>query len=256
MKKKILFLVVLSIILLTSFKCDTNQDEKVRIFVAWPGASYLPSYEWKIGESKPIGVEPVLIERIFELIDTEYVFVNDYNYLKDDDVRIDVIIDGYADVSIRSITITEERKEKVSFSKPYYIDGISAMVINTSGINKKADLKNKTVYADKFTTAYEWAKKNLPNSKIVSRGDFKINVLPENLLLQNEIDVYLADKTYLTHIASKNDKFKVFKEKFTNELFGIAMAKYNDKLLNKINSAIEQLEKSGELEQLTARFEK
>lgn len=123
------------------FGCKGQEENKIKIFVAWPGAEYLPSYKWNINEQKPTGAEPLLIEKILSTAGYKYEFVRDYKYNKDGDVRIDVITDKKADVSIRSITINKNRKEKVNFSIPYYYDGISAMVIDES-IKTKEDFKN------------------------------------------------------------------------------------------------------------------
>ncbi len=252
--KRIAF-VLIGILLLTSFNIVTNEKEKVRIFVSWPGAEFLPAYEWKTGEQKPIGVEPALIERILEIAGYDYVYVDNYKYNRDGDVRIDAIIDGIADISIRSITITNERKEKVNFSHPYYIDGLSAMTLTGSQINSKSDFNNKTIYADDFTTAYIWAKENFPNSRLVSSESFLFYERPEERLLLEQIDVYLADRSYLQNISNKNNSFKILDEKYSDEPFAIAVDKNKTKLLKEINAAIEQLIVSGEMQELIKGFE-
>lgn len=245
----------LGLFFLTSFNIGNENKEKVRIFVSWPGAEFLPAYEWKIGEQKPIGIEPALIERILEIAGYDYVYVDNYNYVKDGDVRIDAILDGVADISIRSITITKERLEKVNFSYPYFTDGLSAMTLAESQITSKRDFNNKSIYADNFTTAYIWAKDNFPDSRIVSSENFLFYERPEDRLLLEQIDVYLADMSYLRNIANKNNRFKILDEKYSNEPFAIAVDKNKSKLLEDINIAIEQLSDSGELQELIKGFE-
>ncbi|WP_442413768.1 substrate-binding periplasmic protein [Mesonia sp.] len=250
-KKLLLFL----FITLPFFGCKSQDKDEIRIFVAWPGADYLPSYKWNVNDEKPTGVEPVLIEKILSVAGYKYKFVKNYIYNKNGDVRIDVITDNYADISIRSITINDNRKEKVNFSIPYYYDGISAMVIDNK-IKSKEDFANKVVYAEKNTTAYKWAIKNLPNSKIVNYDDFNSATYPKDLLLQNKIDILLGDRTFLINTATYNSKFTVLNKKYTKEPFGIAVNKNKSDLLKKINSVITELKKTGELEKLTSEFEK
>ena len=233
--------------------CKSQDSDKIRVFVSWPGAEYLPSYAWKINEDKPSGVEPVLIERILSKAGYEYVFIKDYNPTKDGDVRIDVITDKEADVSIRSITINKNREEKVNFSVPYFYDGISAMVLDED-IKTTEDFDNKIVYAEVNTTAHDWAIKNLPNSKILNYNDFRSNTHPKDLMLQKKIDVFLGDRTLLMNIISENNEFIVLDETYTREAFGIAVDKDQPKLLRNINSALLALEQSGELEKLTSGF--
>lgn len=258
MKFNVLYLkgigfILILLLLLSSFSFETK--EKVKIFVAWPGAAYLPAYEWILGEDKPRGIEPNLIEHILNEAGYSYVFVNDYDYQKDGDVRIDVILDGVADISIRSISITEERKQKVNFSIPYYYDGISAITLLESEINSIADFDDKIIYATDFTTAYTWAKENLKNATIVSEGDFPFFVAPENRLLLGQIDVYLADRSFLIQLTKENTYFKVLEEKYTEEPFAIAVDKNKTQLLKDINAAIEQLIDSGEMQKLIKDFD-
>ena len=252
MNKKLLIIFSLAIM---GLSCKSQTDHKIKVFIAWPGAEYLPSYEWKTGEEKPTGIEPALIEKILTMAGYEFTYVKDYKPANDvDDVRITVITDDIADISIRSITINEPRKDKVNFSIPYYYDGLSAMVTDDN-ITKKADFSGKVIYADKFTTAYIWAIENLPNAHIVTHQNFN-NDLPEDLLSQKKIDVLLGDRTWLMNLARNEKKFKVLDEKFTKEPFGIAIDKNKTELLKKINSAIRELKETGELDKLTSEFEK
>ncbi|WP_180957943.1 substrate-binding periplasmic protein [Psychroflexus sp. MES1-P1E] len=171
-------------------------------------------------------------------------------------MRLDVITDGKADITIRSITITEDRKQKVNFSEPYYYDGASALVLAKSGIKSKDDFQNKTVYAFDFTTAYDWAKGNLQESEIVSYEYFSGDQAPEKLLLEGKIDVYLGDRSFLKTLLSKSPNFKLLDDTYTREPFGIAVDKDQPQLLNDINNAIEQLRSTGELENITSEFKK
>ena len=245
----------IGLLLISNSSCQEN-DGKVKIFVSWPGASYPPGYIWEKGEAKPTGVEPKLIERILEIAGYEYTFIDDYVYNKNGDVRLDVITDGKADITIRSITITEDRKQNVTFSEPYYYDGASALVLENNGIESKDDFQNKKVFAFDFTTASDWAKKNLPESEIVTFEDFSGNQLPEQLLLEGKIDVYLGDRTFLKTLLSKSPKFRLLDETYTREPFGIAVEKDRLQLLTDINKAIEQLKSTGELEKITSEFKK
>jgi len=255
LKSKRIAFAIIGILLLTSFNLVTYEKEKVKIFVSWPGTDFLPAYEWKTGEQKPIGIEPALIERILEIAGYDYVYVDNYRYNRDGDVRIDAILDGIADISIRSITITNERKEKVNFSKPYFIDGLSAMTLIESQINSKSDFNNKTIYADNFTTAYIWAKEKFPDSRLVSSENFLFFERPEKRLLLEQIDVYLADRSFLQNVANKDTRYKVLDEKYSDEPFAIAVNKNKTKLLEDINAAIVQLNDSGEMQELVKGFE-
>jgi ABC-type amino acid transport substrate-binding protein len=235
--------------------CQSKKDN-VKIFVSWPGASYLPSYEWTVGESKPKGVEPAIIERILEVAGYSYSYVADYNYQKNGDVRIDAILDRVADISIRSISITPERNKLVDFSDPYYFDGVSALVLQKSSINNREELNDARLFAVGFTTAYQWAKENFPDSNIYDYTKYSDQLAPEELLKFGKIDAYLADRTHLKNLVNNSSQYKLLDGKYTKEPFGIAVKKGNSKLLKDINLAIKTLNESGELAKLTEKFDK
>ncbi len=251
--KRILQLLVITA-LISTYSCGLKKGE-VKIFIAWPEATYLPSYEWKLGAPKPTGVEPAIIERILEVAGYDYIYVPNYNYQKNGDVRIDAILDSVADISIRSITINSEREKLVDFSDPYYFDGVSALVMKESEINDREDLNNARVFAVDYTTAHTWALENLADSNIYDYTKYSNQLSPEELLRFGRIDAYLADRTHLKNLVSNSSQYKLLKDKYTKEPFGIAVRKGNTQLLTDINSAIQKLNESGELLNLTRGFD-
>lgn len=241
-------------VLISIYSCNSKKDE-VRIFIAWQGATYLPSYDWKEGASKPTGVEPAIIERVLEVAGYDYTYVPNYDYQKDGDVRIDVILDSVADISIRSISINSEREKLVDFSDPYYFDGVSALVMKESKINDREDLNNARVFAVDYTTAHNWALENFADSNIYDYTKYSNQLSPEELLRFGRIDSYLADRTHLKNLVSNSSQYKLLNDKYTKEPFGIAVRKGNAQLLTDINSAIQKLNESGELLKLTKGFD-
>lgn len=242
------------LIVIVVFSCvKSNSNDKVKIFVSWPGGEGLPHYIWQKNKDKPEGIEPNLIERILEIAELDYEYVKDYDAENVGDPRIESIVKRDADISIRGITINEERKKLVSFSKSYYTDGLSALVRDTSSINNLNDLKGKNVYALKFTTAYNWVNLNIPECNLMTYSKYDTAfVEPQSLLIKGEIDAYVIDYTFIKYIQKSNPTLRVLKEKFTQEKIGIAVSKSQPELLEKINKAISVLEKTGEMEKLIA----
>ena len=248
----------MTIILLISllFSCaDNSSTEKVRIFVSWPGGEGMPHYQWKKGEQKPTGIEPAFIERVLEIAQLDYEYIADYDANNVGDPRIESLVKGEANISIRGITINEERKKQVLFTNSYYTDGLSALVRKSDSLKTLSDLKGKKVYALKFTTAYPWAIENLRDSKILTYSEYDTNFIqPEHLLLNNEIVAYLIDKSFLNYIVKNHPKLEVMSGKFTKERIGIAVAKNHPELVIKLNQAMEKMKKSGEFDELLKKL--
>jgi polar amino acid transport system substrate-binding protein len=162
-----------------------------------------------------------------------------------------VLDKGKADICIRAISINEERKKRVLFSNPYYFDGLSALVRKKDSLQTLSDLNGKRVYTLEFTSAHNWAKENLSKSTLMTYEKFDTAFIePEGLLLNNEIDDYILDKSFLNYIVKSHLKLEVMSSKFTEEVIAIAVSKNKPKLVLKINKAMEELKQSGEFYEL------
>lgn len=252
---KVIF-ISFTIIIFSFFSCSQNSNKqnekpKVKIFVSWPGGEGMPHYNWKKGEAKPTGIEPTFIERILEIAKLDYEYITDYDAENVGDPRIESIVKGEADISIRGITINEERKKQVLFTNSYYTDGLSALVRKSDSLKTLEDLKGKKVYALEFTTAYPWAKENLRESIVSTYSKFDTAFIePEGMLLRNEIDAYLIDKSFLNYIVQFHPELEVMSSKFTEEKIGIAVSKSRPDLVMKLNRAMEEMKQTGEFKEL------
>ncbi|MDB9931631.1 ABC transporter substrate-binding protein [Flavobacteriales bacterium] len=239
------------IILIISLLFSCNNNSKVKIYVSWPGGEGLPHYQWEKGDLKPTGIEPAFIERVLEEAGLEYEYITDLALQKGGDPRMYSITTGRADICIRGMTINENRKRFVLFTNPYYVDGLSALVRKSDSLKTQEDLVGKNVYALEFTTAYPWAISNMPNSTVMTYSEFDTAfVKPESLLLKNEIDAYIMDKSFLNYIEQFNPSLEVMERKFTEESIGIAVSKNRPELVEKLNTAMEKLKESGEFNKL------
>lgn len=230
--------------------------DKVRIYAGQPGSLHQPIFQWKLGDIKPSGVEPRLIEYILNQLEIPYEYVSDYPIDGYGDDRIHAIISDQADISIQGITITEGRLGKVNFSDPYYIDGLGVMVSGDSDYSSLDDLKGKKVFAYRFSTTYKWAKENLTECIVISQEDEGLGKHPIKMLRAAKIDAYLGDYSGLKREKASNSDMRIFPQKFTEEKYGIAVNKKYPNLLKAINVILSKMKESGRLEDFTRGYEK
>lgn len=233
----------------TSSKSNDKTSNAVQIFMAWPGYEYLPFYSWKKGEKEPTGIEPALIKAILDKNNIEYEFIPNFRDI-DDDPRIDAIVKNRADISIRCMSITDERKKLVNFSDPYYVDGVGVLVLKDSRISTKEDLEGKRVYVTKYTTSFNWLTSNVSEVQIVTPTQSEFLKHPEQMLDSSLIDAFILDYSYLQTIQKANSQYKLLNQKFTQEPWGIAVHKDRKDLLQIINTTLAEMKESGELERI------
>ncbi|GAA3620517.1 glutamate ABC transporter substrate-binding protein [Kineosporia mesophila] len=134
-----------------------------------------------------------------------------------------LIQNGSVDVVFATYTITPERAEKISFAGPYYQDGLGIEVKKgTTGINTLADLNGKTVVTQSASTAPNKITEAAPDAKIQL---FETNTEALQALQQGRADAYVIDQSILAGNAVTNDDVEVIGDKFTEDPYGIGLAK-------------------------------
>jgi polar amino acid transport system substrate-binding protein len=157
------------------------------------------------------------------------------------------------DVVASAMTITDERAKKVAFSKPYYKSGLSIVVKkDNTAIQSFKDLEGKRIAVQIGTTGAEEAKK-IKNAKV---REFNSTAEAFLELKAGGVDAVVNDlpvnQYYLTQGGSKDAK--AVGEVLNAEEYGIAIAKKNKELADKVNKALEEIQKNGEYEKIYVKW--
>jgi His/Glu/Gln/Arg/opine family amino acid ABC transporter permease subunit len=159
---------------------------------------------------------------------------------------------GTFDAVMSSVTITPERSASMLFSDPYYDSGQLIAVRNeTQGVATPDDLVGKKVGVQINTTAQiDLEKKAGLNVAVYNTIDLAL------LDLRNgRIDAVVCDAPVLRYMIRQSfHELKTVGPRFTDEKFGIALAKPSDDLRRAINAAIWRIQDSGELDRLNEKW--
>jgi polar amino acid transport system substrate-binding protein len=171
-------------------------------------------------------------------------------------VTFDPLLAGMAscqyDASISAMTITDERKEKFSFSEPYYSAGqVVTVQADNSDISGRDALTGKIVAAQLGTTGAIQAEK-ISGATLKTYDDIG---LAYQDLMNGQVDAVIADNPLAQGYVGKNpDRLKIVGEPFTDEYYGIAVCKTNTDLLDKINKGLASAKADGVIDQLTQKW--
>lgn len=150
---------------------------------------------------------------------------------------------GDRDIIISGITITDKRKLMVDFSAPYFPAEQSIVVPQNSDVASLAALKSENVGVVNSSTGDIVVSEVLgKNSTAIKRFDNTPLMLQE--LYEDGIGAAVGDvgvvKYYIKTHPEK--QFKLVPDaKFQRQYFGIAVAKGNDELRNKINAGLKKI---------------
>lgn len=152
--------------------------------------------------------------------------------------RIDLIWNGY--------TITDERKEKVDFTKPYLENAQVVATLVDSDIEKLADLEGKKIGLQALSSAMDALEENPIVDKVKDVTEFADNVLALSDLKSGRVEAVIIDEVVIDYyMAQEEGTFKVLDESLAPEQYGVGVKKGNEELLNKLQDALDQMNEDG-----------
>ena len=163
------------------------------------------------------------------------------------DSIIPALAAGTCDMVASATTITEERRQRVAFTQPYF-DADQSLLVRGGDRERYrtlADLKGRTIGVQSGTTGENYAKANAPQGATVK--DFPGAEDLFNALASGDIDAVLQDFPVNKHRALKaSEQFAVTETFRTGEQYGFAVAKENTSLVAALDAALARVRGSGE----------
>lgn len=209
-----------------------------------------PPYEYYDGD-KIVGIDAEVAALIAEKLGLE---------LEIEDVEFDSVITGVQsgkyDMGMAGITVTEERKEKVSFSSPY-ATGVQVVIVKEdSPITKIEDLEGKKIGTQQGTTGYTYAsdtpeKGGFGEENVVG---YQNGALAVEGLKGDKVDCVIIDNEPAKAYVAANPGLKILDTKYTEEDYAICFAKDNTELQEKVNSILEELIADGSLQEIVDKY--
>ncbi|MFC4556597.1 transporter substrate-binding domain-containing protein [Virgibacillus kekensis] len=155
---------------------------------------------------------------------------------------------GRYDVAVASHTITDKRLKQVDFSEPYYYSGPVIYTRPDSDIEGPEDLKGKEISVSRGSTYVDMAKKYTDNIPQVDS-----DVVALQSLAKGHHDAVITDA--VTGSTAIEDGLEIVAvEQLGVSKQAIAVPKDNDKLLEDINKALQELKESGKLAELAKEY--
>ena len=200
-----------------------------------------------VKDGKPTGFDIDLITAIAKQLCAPEPQITNIGF----DTIIPQVQSGQQTVGMSAITITDERKATVDFSKPYFNADQSLLVGKDAKIASVKDLtKDLRVGVAAGTTGELWAKDNVKDASVQS---FPTTSAAFQALTAGQIDAVISDKT-VTAEQETLGTGKVVETIDTGEAYGIAVQKGNSALVTGLDMAIDALKASGEYDKIYATY--
>ncbi len=152
--------------------------------------------------------------------------------------RIDLIWNGY--------TITDERKEKVLFTKPYLKNSQVVVTLADSEIAKLDDLSGKNIGIQSLSSAVDALNANPIKEKIGSLTEYDTNVLALTDLKAGRLEAVVIDEVVINYFMTQEEgTFKLLEESLAPEEYAVGVKKGNEELLETLQAALDEMNEDG-----------
>lgn len=160
------------------------------------------------------------------------------------------------DIIWNGLTITEERKSKIEFSKPYIANKQIIIVQANSGIKYKADLKDKKVGIQLGSSADDAVNSDSATVEILNElVKYQDNVQALMDLEVGRIDAVVVDEILgRYYISKKNGVYDVALDNFAEEEYGIGIRKNEVALKNEIDRIMDEMVADGAAAEISNKW--
>jgi len=160
--------------------------------------------------------------------------------------RETLIKSGQVDFVVATYSITDKRKNEVSFAGPYFIAGQDLLVrADDTSITGPDSLTGKKLCSVTGSTSAQKVKDKYPGVQLQEFGTYS-ECLPA--LQTGAIDALTTDDTILAGYAAQDQykgKFKVVGKPFSEENYGIGVKKGDTAMCTKITDAVKKMISDG-----------
>lgn len=158
---------------------------------------------------------------------------------------------GQVDAVIAGMTATDERRETVDFSTPYYTATQVMIVKEDSDITTAADMADKKICVIQGYTGEVCVQDMGYTYEAFKKGTEAIMEL-----VNGKCDVVVLDSATAQKYVSDNEGLKIVEDAsaFESEEYAIAVQKGNTELLNKINASVEKMLADGTINDLAVQY--
>jgi len=221
-----------------------------RVYVVGTDAAYAP-FESQDEKGQIVGFDIDVVSAVAKKTGIEVKFVNTpwegiFNALGQ----------GDRDLLVSSITITDQRRQTMDFTAPYFDARQLIAVRADSKVSRFDDLKALKVGVQNSTTGDEVVKKlqgnNSPNIK-----RFESTPLALKELEAGGVDAVVADNGVVVNYVKNNagGKFKTVSDPgFVPEQYGIAVKKGNKELLAKLDKGLADIKADGSYDAIYTKY--
>lgn len=252
--KKVLAVLLMLTLAFTFAACGGSSEEATEeggTLVMATNAEFPPYEYYEDGEV--IGIDAEIAAAIAEKLGME---------LQIEDMEFDSIIaavqSGKADFGLAGMTVTEERKESVNFTDTY-AQGVQVVIVKEDSDIKTvddlfADGANNKVGVQESTTGDIYATGDIEDAGLGTIERYNKGADAVNALKTDKVDCVIIDNQPAQQYVKANEGLVILDTEYAVEDYAIAISKDNEDLLEKVNTALQELIADGTVQSILDKY--
>ena len=176
------------------------------------------------------------------------------------DVDFDAIIpnvqSGKASMGMAGMTVTPDREKNVSFTRSY-AKGIQVVIVpEDSEIASIDDMAGKMIGVQQGTTGDIYCSDTVENGGFGEENVTRYNKGSDAVmaLLSGKVDCVVIDNEPAKSFVAANEGLKILETAYTEEEYAICIAKDNEELLEKVDTALGELIDDGTVQKIVDKY--
>ncbi len=263
MKKKVI-VAILCVVLAIScvsmlFACDSKTGLEDGTLNIATNCEFEP-FEYLDDQGKPTGIDMDIVTAIAKELKVK-VEIKDMAF----ESVVSAVGSGSQDLAAAGLTVDEERKQSVDFTKSYFNSNQVVIAKNGNVILSLTDkakveemLSGKKIGVQNGTTGYKYASGDSDDYNGVTAAEnvkgFASGALAVQALLNGQVDYVIIDAVPAEKLCVANDGITASTVVLTGEEYAFAVKKGNSKLLKQIDDALAKLIENGTIEEIFQKY--
>lgn len=250
--KKIIALLTVAVLALSLAACGSSGTEdkgsaanesKDTLIMATNAA--FPPYEYYEGDDI-VGIDAEIAQAIADKLGMELEIQDmDFNSI------ITAVQTGKADIGLAGMTVDPEREKNVNFTDTY-ATGIQVIIVSEdSAINGPDDLEGKKIGVQEGTTGHMYCSDSYGEDNVIA---YTTGANAVEALKTGKVDCVVIDNEPAKEFVKANEGLKIVDTEYVEEDYAGIVAKENEELLEKVNTAMQELKDDGTIQSIIDKY--
>lgn len=252
--KKLLSLVLASLMAISLVACGGEDKESEKTKLTLATSADFPPYEYVADDGSFEGIDIEVANELAKKLGLDFEVVNmDFNSV------VTSVSTGKYDMGMAGLTVTPERLKSVDFTDSY-ATGIQAVIVKedspiTSVDDLYAEGAQYKVGAQITTTGAIFFGDDIADGKTTcTLQEFKTGADAVLALSSGKIDCIIIDKEPAKNFIKVNEGLKLLDTDYVSEDYSICVKKGNTELLDKLNTALKELQEDGTIDAIIEKY--